>query len=499
MVDSAHGPVAGKNRRTMEQARDDISQILWTLEKMELIPLCEYLKCSAPTDGFASKAKRILIRLAEDTIDEIVEGEESEGSRLQQLELILSRLDSIKQSEGGTEAEIVIQETSELENLKMQYEKMQRQMEEEIGALEDKRKRTGPGGDATTVIRATKAAATAPARLPEVTLRREFRIIGQIGEAGQKEKLSYTSLLNQMESGQRKGHGEEEIIEAVTRAVSPGLHLREMLEIKRGLTLPTLKTILKGHYKVDSSSDLLHHLMNMTQDPKESAQNFLFRAIELKEKLMRKSSDDDAGEEGEEFSPELIQRKFLRSIETGLHSDAVKFQLKTYLSDRNVTDEVLIERISEAANLEQERQQKLRRTVPSKPPRVNEVQAEVYPPDATAAGVDTVTKCETGGKSKRSQGCSVETDQIEALKAEVLEMKKRMLQTVEATKSRQVERAYTPNRSRPRGCRACQEAQMGDSCRHCFKCGQEGHLSRGCRRIREPQGNETGLPGQDSR
>ena len=429
MVDSAHGPVAGKNRRTMEQARDDISQILWTLEKMELIPLCEYLKCSAPTDGFASKAKRILIRLAEDTIDEIVEGEESEGSRLQQLELILSRMDSIKQSEGGTEAEIVIQETSELENLKMQYEQMQRQMEEEIGALEDKRKRTGPGGDATTVIRATKAedtkaAATAPARLPEVTLRREFRIIGQIGEAGQKEKLSYTSLLNQMESGQRKGHGEEEIIEAVTRAVSPGLHLREMLEIKRGLTLPTLKTILKGHYKVDSSSDLLHHLMNMTQDPKESAQNFLFRAIELKEKLMRKSSDDDAGEEGEEFSPELIQRKFLRSIETGLHSDAVKFQLKTYLSDRNVTDEVLIERISEAANLEQERQQKLRRTVPSKPPRVNEVQAEVYPPDATAAGVDTVTKCETGGKSKRSQGRSVETDQIEALKAEVLEIKK---------------------------------------------------------------------------
>lgn len=504
MVDSAHGPVAEKTRRTMEQARDEISQILWTLEKTELIPLCEHLKCSAPMEGFTSKAKRALIRLAEDTIDEIVEGEESEDSQRQQLELILSRLDSIKQPEGETEAEIVVPETSELENLKMQHEKMRQQMEEEMSALQEKLKRTGPGGNAPTVIRTakaedTKTAPTAPTRLPEVTLRREFRIIGQIGEAGQKEKLSYTSLLNQMESGQRKGHGEEEIIEAVTRAVSPGLHLREMLEIKRGLTLPTLKTILKGHYKVDSSSDLLHRLMNMTQDPKESAQNFLFRAIELKEKLMRKSSDDDAGEEGEDFSPELIQRKFLRSIETGLHSDAVKFQLKPYLSNRSVTDEVLIERISEAANLEQERQQKLRKTVSSKPPRVNEVQAEVYPPDATAAGVDTATKCETERKSKRSQGHSVETDQIEALKAEVLEMKKLMLQTVEATKSRPVERTYTPNRSRPRGCRACQEAQMGDSCRHCFKCGQEGHLSRGCRRIREPQGNETGLPSRDSR
>lgn len=266
-----------------------------------------------------------------------------------------------------------------------------------------------------------------------------------------------------------------------------------MLEKKRELTLHTLKTILKGHFKVDSSSDLLHRLMNMTQDPKESAQNFLFRAIELKEKLMRKSSDDDAGEEGEHFSTELIQR-----IETGLYSDAVKFQLKPYLSNRTVTDEVLIERISEAANLEQERQQKLRKTIINKPLKVSEVQAEVYPPDVSAAAVDTVSR-ETGGKSKKSQGLKKETDPIEALKVELLEIKKLMLQTVEASQASLAEKKFTPSRSRPRGCRACQEAQMGDSCRHCFKCGQEGHLSRGCRRTREQQGNETGLPSRDSR
>lgn len=215
---------------------------------------------------------------------------------------------------------------------------------------------------------------------------------------------------------------------------------------------------------------------------------------------MRKASDDDAGEEGEQFGPELIQRKFLRSIETGLYSDAVKFQLKPYLSNRTVTDEVLIERISEAANLEQERQQKLRKIVViNKPPKVSEVQAQVYPPDASAAVVDTVTHREAGGKSKKSQGPKTEIDPIEALKAEVLEIKKLMLQTVEATQAGPTEKTFTPSHSRPRGCRACQEAQIGDSCRHCFKCGQEGHLSRECRRTREQQGNETGLPSRDPR
>ena len=92
---------------------------------------------------------------------------------------------------------------------------------------------------------------------------------------------------------------------------------------------------------------------------------FLFRARKLKEKLMRKASDDDAGEGGEQFGPELIQRKILVFT-------VMRFQLKLYLSNRTVTDEVLIERISEAANLEQERQQKLRK----------KVQAEPYPPDA---------------------------------------------------------------------------------------------------------------------
>ncbi len=71
---------------------------------------------------------------------------------------------------------------------------------------------------------------------------------------GRLEKLiRKTNQINQIESEQCKGHSEAEIIETVIRAVSPGLHLREMLEIKRGLLLPTLKTILRGHFKVDSS------------------------------------------------------------------------------------------------------------------------------------------------------------------------------------------------------------------------------------------------------
>lgn len=70
-----------------------------------------------------------------------------------------------------------------------------------------------------------------------MTIRREFKINGQIGERGQKDKLSYSNLIHQIDMGLRKNHSEAEIIEAVIRAISPGLNLRDMLEIKSDLTL----------------------------------------------------------------------------------------------------------------------------------------------------------------------------------------------------------------------------------------------------------------------
>lgn len=56
--------------------------------------------------------------------------------------------------------------------------------------------------------------------------------------------------MHQIDMGLRKGHSEAEITEAVVKAISPGLSIRDMLEIKRDLTLPQLKTILILRKKV---------------------------------------------------------------------------------------------------------------------------------------------------------------------------------------------------------------------------------------------------------
>jgi len=45
-------------------------------------------------------------------------------------------------------------------------------------------------------------------------------------------------------------------------------------------------------------------------------------------------------------------------------------------------------------------------------------------------------------------------------------------------------------RQRVKGCKKCRDEVAGEKCSHCFKCRQEGHLSRGCR---TSPGNGQGL------
>ena len=371
------------------------------------------------------------------------------------------------------------QEAAALASLQEQYAALQlsfqastKKLEEEITRLTSEVTTQQPGR--VLLPQPATSIATQP---PKVTIRREFKNNGQIGERGQKDKLSYSNLIHQIDMGLRKNHSEAEIIEAVVRAISPGLTLRDMLEIKSDLTLSQLRTILKGHYKEDSSTDLYHRLINITQDSNESPQNFLFRAIGLKERLLVDSRELSADEQ---YSPELVQKKFLRAVRTGLINDNVKYQLKTYLDDITVADDVLIAKTNEADSLEWERQQKFRKN--NKKLRVREIRAEAQStPEATVGAVggqERASSTPTKGKTVKTQSpvspSDIELlDIIKQLKREVEEIKKAIYESPRSSGQQRT--------SRRRACRTCQDNNKGEQCDHCFKCGQNGHLSRGCR------------------
>jgi hypothetical protein len=158
--------------------------------------------------------------------------------------------------------------------------------------------------------------------------RKDFKISGQIGEPGQKDRLTFSSLARQIESGLSRDYPELEITDAVIHAITPGLQLRSYLEGKDKLTLPALRRILRSHYQEKGATELYKQLTSEVQNSKESPQNFLIRAMDLRQKILFASQEADSSLK---YDPALVQSLFMHTVLTGLQSDNIKSDLQPYL------------------------------------------------------------------------------------------------------------------------------------------------------------------------
>ena len=71
----------------------------------------------------------------------------------------------------------------------------------------------------------SKVKAEQKPQLPISKIKRDFKISGQIGDLSQKDRLSFSSLVHQIENGFKNDYKEDEIKEAVIKAINPALSL----------------------------------------------------------------------------------------------------------------------------------------------------------------------------------------------------------------------------------------------------------------------------------
>lgn len=190
---------------------------------------------------------------------------------------------------------------------------------------------------------------------PNPCWHRDFKIWGQIGELGQRDKLTFSSLAYQIENGLKRHYSDIEIVDAVIRAIPPGLQLRSYLEGKPELTLPTLRRILRSHFQERSATELFKQLASEAQNSKETPQCFLMRVLDLRQKVLFASQESESGLK---YDPGLVQRMCLHTLLTGLQNDNVRMDMQPLLLDIETSDELLLERLNIACATETERKNK---------------------------------------------------------------------------------------------------------------------------------------------
>ena len=309
-----------------------------------------------------------------------------------------------------------------------------------------------------------------------VSWKREFKLTGQIGEPGQKDKLTFSSVARQIEAGLRKGYPEEEVVEAVIRSISPGHRLRSYLEGRQHLQLDTLRRIIRSHYREKDATSLFHELSIASQTPKENAHDFVLRTLDLKQKVIFASKEAGSGVI---YECDQVQRMFLRSVATGLQSETLRNILRPHLEDVKCTDEGLLEVLTSAVGQETERLQKLR----SRQGRteVLSASADVPPVDPPIPSVVNKEKEQKAALGKEMPGW---TEMQAAIRSIIQE---------EMKTNQNAHQSNPPPTRRRLGCPNCKAQGQGEMCTHCFKCGSSEHYARGCRM----RGNDHRVPQRD--
>ena len=300
-----------------------------------------------------------------------------------------------------------------------------------------------------------------------------------VSPQGQKDQLSFMSLNRQVEDGLRRGYSEREVIDAIIKCISPSLPLRDYIEVMREIGIESILKILRAHFQEKNASELYSALSNLAKSPTEEPQNFLMRALNLREKIIFASKQSGARLR---YGAGQCQSMFLHAIETGLISNTLRSRMRVLLQKPGVTDAELIYELNIAVTEESERSAKL--GFGKAKSKVSEVQ---------------VTTPVKGKREVKDSEDLLVTEkllaEIQSLKSDVTALKENLNKQRPPDTLQGNSQRYRGLRKSRRGCENCRKASRGNECTHCWRCGASGHFANQCA---GNQGNYPRLLSRDS-
>ena len=177
------------------------------------------------------------------------------------------------------------------------------------------------------------------------------------------------------------------------------------------------------------------------------------------------------------YDQDLVQRLFLKSLETGLTSETIMTEIKPLLRNPRVSDEDLIFAVCQASFSDQQRSVKLNKSKIR--PRENAVEMEYEAENE----LTLIPRKQDSTKENKS----VEMlDLLRSVKKELIDLRTDVKTLKKAKKEVRDHRGERKDKCM---CKRCLENDE-KVCTHCFKCCREGHIARKCP---SSQGNRRGL------
>ncbi len=298
-----------------------------------------------------------------------------------------------------------------------------------------------------------------PSFIPMV--QKEFRLHGSISDDVGKS-ISFNDLRKQVDDGKRKGYTEADLMAGLRRGITTG-SLKTYIDACIGLSLADALEFLQSHLKEQTPSELLNQLSKLKQKTGQSANGFLLDAMKLRQMLIV-----GTGNGGVTYDSRMAHSVFLHTLRTGLRNDRIRMHMMPYLDEaKQHGDNVLTRELNRAVAEEEERQSKITSEEPEKKKISTNVNEVMEVPEKIDNNVLATILSQMQTTQKQLQA---NQDQMLAVQSQVNELVKLtgQLQTNGGGRA--------PFRKM---CEPCTSTNK-PLCRHCWKCGGDGHQSKNC-------------------
>ena len=279
---------------------------------------------------------------------------------------------------------------------------------------------------------------------------KDFKISDCIGWSGEKDKLSYTSLAYQIQNSCKAGYSDDEICAGVITSIAPGKHLRSYLESKSSLNVSSIIQIMRSHFSEKGSSSTLTEMSNSVQSVNESIYELVVKLMSKREKVLILAKEEDCP-----YDKTLVQPRFLHAISTGIRNNNIRNDLHHVLQNINISDEQLLQYVSEAVVNNSERNEKLAQS--KKDLRIHQIDTDQN------QGNPLLTEL------RKTQ--SEYSNQLATFHSEILQIKQAVSHGHDSGSKQTL----------PRRAVRCPNCTVTKArCTHCFVCGSEDHKKSAC-------------------
>ena len=184
---------------------------------------------------------------------------------------------------------------------------------------------------------------------------REFKIDGSVGrKAG---CIDWQNLQFQVKKGKTAGYNFDEIRNGVIKAMKAGSSMHRYFQNADDIEEDEFMEMLRNHYVIQAqnASTVFNEMVGSAQESDEEAGEYAFRVLEMCKSVVKLSLKED-----HQWDSTLVRKSCLHALSVGFIEHTIRSDLREFLKDVKKTDNEILAEVSKAELRDAECKQKMK-------------------------------------------------------------------------------------------------------------------------------------------